>query len=144
SGPAGLACAQQLARAGHAVTVFEKTDRIAGLLRHGIPDLKPEKSLIDRRIAQMEAQGVESPPSTYVGNADDPAADGLTTRTPQSLLEEFDAVVMSGGAETPRDLPVPGRELQGVHFAMEFLRQQNKAVAGDRLSGQISAKDKHV
>src|SRR5690606_15321873 len=111
SGPAGLACAQQLARAGHAVTVFEKNDRIGGLLRYGIPDFKLEKSLIDRRIAQMEAEGVEFRPSTYVGNADDPAADGLTTRTPQSLLEEFDAVVMSGGAETPRDLPVPGREL---------------------------------
>src|SRR5690606_39080091 len=87
SGPAGLACAQQLARAGHAVTVFEKNDRIGGLLRYGIPDFKLEKSLIDRRIAQMEAEGVEFRPSTYVGNADDPAADGLTTRTPQSLLE---------------------------------------------------------
>ena len=144
SGPAGLACAQQLARVGHAVTVFEKSDRIGGLLRYGIPDFKLEKTLIDRRIAQMEAEGVEFSPSTYIGAADDAAPDGLTVRTPQSLMEEFDAVVMAGGAETPRDLPVPGRELQGVHFAMDFLRQQNKAVAGDRLSGQTLAKGKHV
>ena len=143
SGPAGLACAQQLARAGHAVAVFEKSDRIGGLLRYGIPDFKLSKSHIDRRLAQMEAEGVEFFPSTYVG---DPAhaADGLTVRTPQSLHEEFYAVVLTGGAETPRDLPVPGRELQGVHFAMEFLTQQNRANAGARIPGQISAKDKHV
>jgi len=143
SGPSGLACAQQLARAGHAVAVFEKSDRIGGLLRYGIPDFKLAKSHIDRRLAQMEAEGVEFYPSTYVG---DPAhaADGLTVRTPASLHEEFDAVVLAGGSETPRDLPVPGRELQGVHFAMDFLTQQNRANAGARISGQISAKDKHV
>jgi len=144
SGPAGLACAQQLARVGHSVTVFEKSDRIGGLLRYGIPDFKLEKSQIDRRMAQMEAEGVEFAPSTYIGNAKDAAADGLSVRTPQSLQDEFDAVVMTGGSETPRDLPVPGRDLEGVHFAMDFLRQQNKAVAGDRLSGQTLAKGKHV
>lgn len=139
-----MACSQQLARAGHSVTLFEKSDRIGGLLRYGIPDFKLEKSQIDRRIAQMEAEGVEFAPSTYIGNPDDAAADGLTVRTPQSLLADFDAVVMTGGSETPRDLPVPGRELSGVYYAMDFLRQQNKAVAGDRLSGQTLAKDKHV
>jgi glutamate synthase (NADPH/NADH) small chain len=144
SGPAGLACAQQLARAGHAVTVFEKSDRIGGLLRYGIPDFKLEKSLVERRIAQMEAEGVEFCPSTYVGNAADMGTDGLTVRTPASLHEEFDAVVLSGGAESPRDLPIPGRDLQGVHFAMDFLRQQNKAVAGDRLQDQTLAKGRHV
>jgi len=144
SGPSGLACAQQLARAGHAVTVFEKNDRIGGLMRYGIPDFKLEKPLIDRRIAQMEAEGVEFCPSTYVGRADDAAAEGLTVRTAESLLKNFDAVVMAGGSETPRDLPIPGRELDGVYFAMDFLRQQNQAVAGDRPSGQILAKDKHV
>lgn len=143
SGPAGLACAQQLARAGHAVTVFEKSNRIGGLLRYGIPDFKLDKSHIDRRLAQMEAEGVEFCPSTYVGAAVD-AEEGLTVRTPESLQEEFDAVVLTGGAETPRDLPVPGRELRGVHFAMEFLSQQNKANAGDRVAKQISAKGKHV
>jgi glutamate synthase (NADPH/NADH) small chain len=143
SGPAGLACAQQLARAGHSVTVFEKSNRIGGLLRYGIPDFKLEKSHIDRRLAQMEAEGVEFCPSTYVGNAAD-AEDGLTVRSPESLQEEFDAVVLSGGAENPRDLPVPGRELKGIHYAMDFLRQQNKANQGDRVEKQISAKGKHV
>ncbi|MFW7344089.1 glutamate synthase subunit beta [Pollutimonas sp. H1-120] len=143
SGPAGLACAQQLARAGHSVTVFEKSNRIGGLLRYGIPDFKLEKTHIDRRLAQMEAEGVEFCPSTYVG-AQEHAEDGLNVRTPESLREEFDAVVLTGGSETPRDLPVPGRELRGVHFAMDFLRQQNKATNGDRLSKQISAKGKHV
>ncbi len=143
SGPAGLACAQQLARAGHSVTVFEKSNRIGGLLRYGIPDFKLEKTHIDRRLAQMEAEGVEFRPSTYVG-AQEHAEDGLNVRTPESLREEFDAVVLTGGSETPRDLPVPGRELRGVHFAMDFLRQQNKATNGDRLSKQISAKGKHV
>lgn len=143
SGPAGLACAQQLARAGHSVTVFEKSNRIGGLLRYGIPDFKLEKSHIDRRLAQMEAEGVEFCPSTYVGAAEH-AEDGLNTRTPESLRAEFDAVVLTGGAENPRDLPVPGRELRGVHYAMDFLRQQNKACNGDRISKQITAKDKHV
>src|SRR5690606_13479917 len=100
--------------------------------------------LIDRRIAQMEAERVEFLPSTYVGNPSDPVADGLTVRPPDALLAEFDAVVMSGGAETPRDLPVPGRELEGVYFAMAFLRQQEQAVAGDRLTTQTLAKGKHV
>jgi glutamate synthase (NADPH/NADH) small chain len=126
------------------VTLFEKSDRIGGLLRYGIPDFKLEKHQIDRRISQMEAEGVEFAPSTYIGNPGDPVADGLTVRTPESLLAEFDAVVMSGGSETPRDLPVPGRELSGVYYAMDFLRQQNKAVAGDRLTDQTLAKGKHV
>ncbi|MBC7202573.1 MAG: glutamate synthase subunit beta [Pusillimonas sp.] len=143
SGPAGLACAQQLARAGHSVTVFEKNNRIGGLLRYGIPDFKLEKSHIDHRLAQMEAEGVEFQSSTYVGNNTD-AGDGLTVRTPDSLKEEFDAVVLTGGSETPRDLPIPGRDLNGIHFAMAFLTQQNKVNAGDRIDKQISAKGKHV
>ncbi len=143
SGPAGLACAQQLARAGHAVTLFEKSNRIGGLLRYGIPDFKLDKSLINRRLAQMEAEGVEFMPSTYIGKASD-APEGVAVRSPEELKAEFDAVVLTGGAETPRDLPVPGRELRGVHFAMDFLRQQNMANAGDRVARQISARDKHV
>ncbi|MFT0545109.1 glutamate synthase subunit beta [Allopusillimonas ginsengisoli] len=143
SGPSGLACAQQLARAGHSVTVFEKSNRIGGLLRYGIPDFKLEKAHIDRRLAQMEAEGVTFCPSTYVGEAEH-ASDGLTVRTAASLHEEFDAIVLAGGAETPRDLPVPGRELAGVHFAMDFLTQQNKASNGDRLASQLTAKGKHV
>lgn len=143
SGPAGLACAQQLARAGHAVTLFEKSNRIGGLLRYGIPDFKLDKGLINRRLAQMEAEGVEFMPSTYVGNATD-APEGVAVRTPQELHAEFDAIVLTGGAETPRDLPVPGRELRGVHFAMDFLRQQNKVNNGDRVEKQISAKGRHV
>jgi glutamate synthase (NADPH/NADH) small chain len=134
SGPAGLACAQQLGRAGHDVVVFEKSDRVGGLLRYGIPDFKLEKLGIDRRMEQMRAEGVEFRVNQHVGvNVD-----------PQALVDEFDAVVMSGGAEMPRDLPVPGRELDGVHFAMEFLPQQNKVVAGDRVPGQILATGKHV
>jgi len=134
SGPAGLACAQQLARAGHDVVVFEKADRIGGLLRYGIPDFKMEKHLIDRRMAQMSVEGVTFRPGVEVGN--DVSA--------EDLLAQFDAVGMAGGAEAPRDLPVPGRDLDGVHFAMDFLPLQNRVVAGDELTGQIRATDKHV
>lgn len=144
SGPAGLAAAQQLARAGHEVTVFEKQDRIGGLLRYGIPDFKMEKHLIDQRVVQMQAEGVTFVPSTYIGSPEDPAAAGLTVKTPAELDAEFDAIVLSGGCETPRDLPVPGRELDGVMFAMDFLRPQNKVVAGDKITGQVLAKGKHV
>ncbi|MBV6272639.1 glutamate synthase subunit beta [Alcaligenaceae bacterium CGII-47] len=143
SGPSGLACAQQLARAGHSVSVFEKSNRIGGLLRYGIPDFKLDKSHIDRRIAQMEAEGVEFFPSTYIGQAEH-AEEGLTVHTPEALQAEFDAIVLAGGAEQPRDLPVPGRELRGVHFAMDFLRQQNKLNHGDRISKPINAHGKHV
>jgi glutamate synthase (NADPH/NADH) small chain len=139
SGPAGLACAQQLARAGHAVTLFEKNDRIGGLLRYGIPDFKMEKRLIDRRMRQMEGEGVEFRTGVEVG----------TTLSIKSLLEGYNAVALTGGAEWPRDLEVPGRELAGVHFAMDFLVPQNKRVAGDDEAraapkGTISAKGKHV
>ncbi len=143
SGPAGLACAQQLARAGHSVSVHEKSNRIGGLLRYGIPDFKLEKSHIDRRLAQMEDEGVEFLPSTYVGRRED-AEDGLTVVSPDELLGQYDAVVLAGGAEQPRDLPVPGRDLRGVHFAMDFLRQQNRVNHGDRIARHISAKGKHV
>ena len=134
SGPAGLAAAQQLARAGHDVVVFEKNDRIGGLLRYGIPDFKMEKSHIDRRMAQMQAEGVEFRVNQNVGvnlGADD-------------VLKNFDAVLLTGGAETPRDLNIPGRDLDGVHFAMDFLTQQNKKVAGDSVPNQIMAAGKHV
>jgi glutamate synthase (NADPH/NADH) small chain len=134
SGPAGLACAQQLARAGHLVTVFERADRIGGLLRYGIPDFKMEKWLIDRRMEQMTAEGVTFRPNVHVG-VDVPA---------EALRREFDAIVLAGGATRPRDLAVPGRELRGVHFAMEFLPQQNKVVAGDHVPGQILATGKRV
>ena len=140
SGPAGLACAQQLARAGHAPTVFEKSDRIGGLLRYGIPDFKMDKHLIDRRIRQMEAEGVIFRANFEVG----------VNVTVQRLLDDYDVLVMAGGAEAPRDLEVPGRELSGVHFAMEFLTQQNKRNAGDPEGvaapdgSSISAKGKHV
>ena len=134
SGPAGLACAQQLARAGHDVVVFEKSDRIGGLLRYGIPDFKMEKHLIDRRMAQMAQEGVDFRPNVHVG-VDLPVA---------QLVDRFDALVLTGGAELARDLPVPGRELSGVHFAMEFLPQQNKVVAGDKVRNQIMATGKHV
>jgi glutamate synthase (NADPH) small chain len=123
SGPAGLACAQQLARAGHAVAVFEKSARIGGLLRYGIPDFKMEKFTIDRRIAQMRAEGVEFHPNSHVGA-------GMPV---ERLAREFDAVVLAIGAEVPRDLAVPGRELKGIHFAMEFLGQQNRRVAGEKV-----------
>lgn len=144
SGPSGLAASQQLARAGHSVTLFEKNNRIGGLLRYGIPDFKLDKSLIDRRILQMEAEGVEFRTSTYIGNKTDKIDDGLTVISFEELQQEFDAIVMTGGSETPRDLPIPGRDLQGVHFAMEFLTQQNRENAGDRLKDKINAKDKHV
>ncbi|MHB1299638.1 MAG: glutamate synthase subunit beta [Burkholderiales bacterium] len=134
SGPAGLACSQQLARAGHDVTLFEKSDRIGGLLRYGIPDFKMEKRHIDRRMEQMKLEGVEFRVNQHVG-VDFPA---------KKLAEEYDAVVLTGGSEAPRDLPIPGRELDGVHFALDFLIPQNKKNAGDILPAQISAKGKHV
>jgi glutamate synthase (NADPH/NADH) small chain len=124
SGPAGLACAQQLARAGHAIVVFEKRDRIGGLLRYGIPDFKMEKHLIDQRMAQMQAEGVEFRPNSHVGG-----------NVPlQELRDSFDAIVLAGGAEAPRDLTVPGRDVDGIHFAMDFLVQQNARVSGARTS----------
>jgi glutamate synthase (NADPH/NADH) small chain len=134
SGPAGLATAQQLARVGHDVTVYEKNDRIGGLLRYGIPDFKMEKFHIDRRINQMEAEGVVFKINQNVGENVDF----------ELLIKEYDAIVLSGGAECPRDLPVPGRELDGVHFAMDFLPSQNKVIAGDKVVDQIIATDKHV
>jgi glutamate synthase (NADPH/NADH) small chain len=146
SGPAGLAAAQQLARVGHAVTVFEKNDRIGGLLRYGIPDFKMEKSHIDRRVKQMEAEGVTFRTGVFIGK-DFPASVNnwaKETISPEQINKEFDAVVIAGGAEMPRDLPVPGRELKGVHFAMDFLPQQNKVNAGDKVKNQIMATGKHV
>jgi len=146
SGPAGLAAAQQLGRAGHDVTVFEKSDRIGGLLRYGIPDFKMEKGLIDRRVEQMQAEGVTFRTSVLIGK-DFPAAVSNMARDtifPEDLANQFDAVVMAGGAEQPRDLPVPGRELKGVHYAMDFLPQQNRVNAGDKLKDQIKATGKHV
>ncbi len=136
SGPAGLACAQQLARAGHAVEVFEKADRIGGLLRYGIPNFKLDKRVIDRRLAQLRAEGVVFHTNTCVGK-DIPA---------KALLERFDAVVLAGGAEKPRDLEVPGRELSGIHFAMEYLTQATRRVLGDPEpeGGWINAEGKHV
>ncbi len=125
SGPAGMACSQQLARAGHDVVLFEKNDRVGGLLRYGIPDFKMEKSHIDKRVEQMRAEGVEFRTNVHVGGT---GKNGVAAR---KLLEEFDAVVLTGGSEHPRDLPVPGRELDGVYYAMDFLPLQNKRVAGD-------------
>jgi glutamate synthase (NADPH/NADH) small chain len=147
SGPAGLASAQQLACAGHAVTVFEKNDRIGGLLRYGIPDFKLEKRVIDRRLEQMRAEGVEFRSGVCIGKA--PPGKGVPNDAkdmlaPEKLLAEFDAVVLAGGAEVPRDLPIPGRELAGVHYAMEFLPLQNKRVAGDKGVPELWAKGKHV
>ena len=147
SGPAGLAAAQQLARAGHDVTVFEKNSRIGGLLRYGIPDFKMEKSHIDRRVAQMEAEGVVFKTSTLIGAMPEGCKvtnDAKTVISAEQLKAQFDAVLLCGGSEQSRDLPVPGRELDGVHFAMEFLPQQNKVNAGDKLKGQLRADGKHV
>ena len=136
SGPAGLAAAQQLARAGHAVTLFEKNERPGGLLRYGIPDFKMEKSHIDRRVEQMEAEGVTFRCGVHVGHDE----------TASALAKTFDAVLLAGGAEYPRDLEVPGRDLDGVHFAMEFLTQQNRRVGGDPRGDQpdILAGGRHV
>ncbi|MFT3717799.1 glutamate synthase subunit beta [Pseudorhodoferax sp.] len=147
SGPAGLAASQQLARAGHDVTLFEKNDRVGGLLRYGIPDFKMEKVHIDRRAEQLKAEGVTIKTGTVVGNW---PKDSKVTNwakhhvSADDLLQEFDAVLLTGGAEQSRDLPVPGRELDGIHFAMEFLPQQNKVNAGDKLKGQLRADGKHV
>lgn len=151
SGPAGMAAAQQLARVGHDVTLFEKNDRIGGLLRYGIPDFKMEKNHIDRRVAQMQAEGVTFRTGVMVGRAKDALGkDSKVTNwaketiTPEQLKKDFDAIVLSGGAEQSRDLPVPGRELAGIHFAMEFLPQQNKVNAGDKVKDQLRADGKHV
>ena len=147
SGPAGLACAQQLARAGHAVTVFEKSNRIGGLLRYGIPDFKLEKGVIDRRIEQMRGEGVKFKTSVFVGRqapGKGMISDARDSLAPEKLLADFDAVVLAGGAEQPRDLPIPGRALDGVHFAMEFLPLQNRRVAGDVVPEELWATDKDV
>ncbi|NEX61308.1 glutamate synthase subunit beta [Noviherbaspirillum galbum] len=146
SGPAGMAAAQQLARAGHDVTVFEKNDRIGGLLRYGIPDFKMEKSHIDRRVEQMKAEGVTFRTGVFVGKDFTPNVYNWAKETisPDQIKKDFDAVVIAGGAEMPRDLPVPGRELKGVHYAMEFLPLQNKVVAGDKVKDQLLATGKHV
>ncbi|MDB5886693.1 MAG: glutamate synthase small subunit, partial [Polaromonas sp.] len=147
SGPAGMAAAQQLARVGHDVTLFEKNDRVGGLLRYGIPDFKMEKIHIDRRVEQMQAEGVAFRTGVMVGSL--PKGSKVTnwakeTISPDQLQKDFDAIILTGGAEQSRDLPVPGRELDGVHFAMEFLPLQNKVNAGDKLKGQLRAEGKHV
>jgi glutamate synthase (NADPH/NADH) small chain len=147
SGPAGMAAAQQLARAGHAVTVFEKNDTVGGLLRFGIPDFKFDKSHIDRRVKQMEAEGVVFKTNTLVGEM--PKGSKVTNWakdavSPEQLKKDFDAVLLAGGAEQSRDLPVPGRDLEGIHFAMEFLPQQNRVNAGGKVKDQIRADGKHV
>jgi len=134
SGPAGMACAQQLARAGHEVHLYERWAKAGGLLRYGIPDFKLEKAVIDRRLEQMAAEGVKFRPRVQVGThapGKGVVSDALESIAPAKLLAEFDAVALTGGAELPRDLPVPGRELRGIHYAMEFLPLQNKRVAGD-------------
>ncbi|PZO15955.1 MAG: glutamate synthase [Burkholderiales bacterium] len=147
SGPAGMAAAQQLARVGHSVTLFEKNDRVGGLLRYGIPDFKMEKAHIDRRVAQMEAEGVVFRTGVMVGTL--PKDSKVTnwakeTIAPEQLQKDFDAVLLTGGSEQSRDLPVPGRDLDGIHFAMELLPQQNKVNAGDKVKGQLRADGKHV
>jgi glutamate synthase (NADPH/NADH) small chain len=135
SGAAGMACAQQLARAGHAVVLFEKNDRVGGLLRYGIPDFKLEKHHIDRRVEQMRAEGVEFRVGVHVGGG------GVSAR---ELVDEFDAIALTAGSEDPRDLDVPGRELDGIHFAMDFLPLQNRRVAGDRGVPPLNAKGRRV
>jgi glutamate synthase (NADPH/NADH) small chain len=147
SGPAGMAAAQQLARVGHDVTLFEKNDRVGGLLRYGIPDFKMEKSHIDRRVDQLVKEGVTIRTGVLVGEM--PKGSKVTnwakeTISAAQLQKDFDAVLLTGGSEQSRDLPVPGRELEGVYFAMEFLPQQNKVNAGDKLKGQLRADGKHV
>jgi glutamate synthase (NADPH/NADH) small chain len=147
SGPAGMAAAQQLARVGHDVTLFEKNDRIGGLLRYGIPDFKMEKSHIDRRAEQLVAEGVTIRTSVLIGEM--PKDSKVTnwakeTISAAQLQKDFDAVLLTGGSEQSRDLPVPGRDLDGIHFAMEFLPQQNKVNAGDKLKNQLRADGKHV
>ena len=147
AGPAGLAAAQQLARVGHDVTLFEKNDRVGGLLRYGIPDFKMEKTHIDRRVQQLEAEGVKIRTSVLVGEW--PKDSKITnwakeTISAEQLKKDFDAVLLTGGSEQSRDLPVPGRDLEGIHFAMEFLPQQNKVNAGDKLKGQLRADGKNV
>ena len=146
SGPAGLAAAQQLARVGHDVTVFEKSDRVGGLLRYGIPDFKMEKIHIDRRVEQLEAEGVVFRTGVLVGKEFPAHVNNWAQETisPEQIDREFDAVIIAGGAEQPRDLPVPGRELSGVHFAMDFLPWQNKVDAGDKVKDQLMASGKHV
>ncbi len=150
SGPAGMAAAQQLARAGHAVTLFEKNDRVGGLLRYGIPDFKMEKSHIDRRVDQMVKEGVTIRTGVLIGEMPKSGAGSKVTNwaketiSAAQLQKDFDVVVLTGGAEQSRDLPVPGRDLDGIHFAMEFLPQQNKVNAGDKLKGQLRADGKHV
>ena len=150
AGPAGMAAAQQLARAGHDVTLFEKNDRVGGLLRYGIPDFKLEKSHIDRRIRQMEAEGVTVRTGVLIGALPTEGPGAKVTnlaqdvRSGEQLMAHFDAVLLTGGAEQSRDLPVPGRDLDGIHFAMELLPQQNRVNAGDKVKDAISAKGKHV
>ena len=147
SGPAGMAAAQQLARVGHEVTLFEKNDRVGGLLRYGIPDFKLEKSHIDRRVQQLQKEGVTIRTGVLIGEL--PKGSKVTnwakeTISAQQLQQDFDAVMLTGGAEQSRDLPVAGRDLDGIYFAMEFLPQQNKVNAGDKVKGQLRATDKHV
>lgn len=150
AGPAGLAAAQQLVRAGHDVTLFEKNDQVGGLLRYGIPDFKLDKANIDRRVEQLVAEGLKIRTGVLVAGKDGLGADSKVTNwaketiAPEALMAEFDAVLLTGGAEQSRDLPVPGRDLKGVHFAMEFLPQQNKVTRDGKLKGQIRADGKHV
>jgi glutamate synthase (NADPH/NADH) small chain len=150
SGPAGMAAAQQLARVGHDVTLFEKNDRVGGLLRYGIPDFKMEKAHIDRRMEQLVAEGVTVRTGVLVGEMPKAGAASKVTNWAKEtisavqLQKDFDAVVLTGGSEQSRDLPLPGRDLDGIHFAMEFLPQQNKVNAGDKLKGQLRADGKHV